>query len=115
MIIPMRGQGPLCPNVNTLVLNPAHRAAVLQGDRLYEAAAPWRDEDGEYINPGVEALMAVAYPDDHMELYRDTVGPTPEGLRQGIGSFTATWFQCHVCGLILAAGAEPLPTHVVIR
>jgi hypothetical protein len=109
VIIPLDGQGPLCPNVNTLRLSPEHFAANQQGDRLYEAAAPWRDDDGEYFNAGVEALMAVAYPEDRMRLYRESVGPTPAGLREGIASFNATWFQCHTCGLILPATVERMP------
>lgn len=105
-----RSDRPLCPNSSNVPAHPAHLAAGYQGDRLYEAAAPWRDDDGEYFNAGVEALMAIAYPEDRMNLYEDSAGAGPNSIRVGVWSYTTRYFRCSICGLTLPATADMRPT-----
>lgn len=97
-----RNDGPLCPGSSSPA-NPAHLLAVEIADRVYEAAKPWQDDDGEYPEgTGLDEAVAAAQPSDRMRLYTvDQAGMSSFGAR--LFQVKAYFWRCPVCGLVLPA------------
>jgi hypothetical protein len=93
---------PPCPQsgIGGGPIYPAHAVEITIADRVY-AATP-RDSDGEIL-PEFESVAMAASSRSGMELYRTEASPRHPGPNY----YTATFFQCLVCGFVLPAQAIP--------